>query len=324
MGLFSELNVASLLSSSMSGPIAAFCSSITWLIGSTCYTSLARKYHPLAINVARATVALPLYFLITLIQWPAIAQQIEVEQSGILIRALWLIASIIASYVVGDALFFRSAVLIGLPATQALASTFPCWSAAAAVLFAGELLNLPQMSGILLAVLGCIMVVLAGKKMPDPAVGKSELDEKPPSHRIIVGTTFGIATALFWAFNSVAVSKGGHNFPSAPANLLRFIAALAICIALMRISKVEPARARLSTADLRKYLPAFITEACAGTFFYVYGLTHSSISVGTTLTSLAPILSVPVAIALGWEKFSLIKFAGILVGTVGVVVLVSG
>lgn len=305
------------------GSIAAFLSSITWLVGSTCYTNLAKNYHPLAINVARAAVAIPVYLVISVFQWQSILQAIQIEQWLILNRLFWLTASIIASYVVGDALFFRGAVLIGLPATQALASTFPCWSAAAAFLFLGETLNVWQILGILLTVAGCVVVVVAGKKLLTGTPNPSATGVGSHSHRILIGTSLGVATALFWAFNSFAVSKGGANFPAAPANLVRLLTALVLCLILMRLSKVEKKRSRISTEDIRRYLPAFVTEACAGTFFYVYGLTHSSIAIGTTLTSLAPILSVPVAVALHWEKFSLAKLLGIVAGTVGVVMLVS-
>jgi drug/metabolite transporter (DMT)-like permease len=53
----------------------------------------------------------------------------------------------------------------------------------------------------------------------------------------------------------------------------------------------------------------------------VYGLTHTSLVVGNTLSALAPVLSVPVSVALKLEKFSWIRTLAVLTVVVGLSLL---
>ena len=57
--------------------------------------------------------------------------------------------------------------------------------------------------------------------------------------------------------------------------------------------------------------------------FFLYGLSHSSLVLGVTLSSLAPVLSVPIAIALRVERFSIKRTLAIIVVAVGLALLLS-
>ena len=59
----------------------------------------------------------------------------------------------------------------------------------------------------------------------------------------------------------------------------------------------------LPLRDLRKYAWVFFLETFGGSLFFFYGLSHSRLAVAATLTSLAPVLSVPVALAIKIERF---------------------
>ena len=69
-------------------------------------------------------------------------------------------------------------------------------------------------------------------------------------------------------------------------------------------------------------VPAILTDALCGSMFYVYGLSHTDLAVGSTLSSLAPLISVPVAIAVGEERWSAPRFLAVTTTTIGVVVLI--
>lgn len=56
----------------------------------------------------------------------------------------------------------------------------------------------------------------------------------------------------------------------------------------------------------------------------MYGLTHSTLAVGASLSSLSPVVAVPVAIYLGWEAPSLKRIGGVLAVVAGVCLLVAG
>ena len=74
---------------------------------------------------------------------------------------------------------------------------------------------------------------------------------------------------------------------------------------------------------LRSSLWVFVLEAFGGSYFFVYGLSHTHLALASTLTSLAPVLSVPVALALKIERFSIGRTLGVCTVVIGLCLLVG-
>jgi drug/metabolite transporter (DMT)-like permease len=68
----------------------------------------------------------------------------------------------------------------------------------------------------------------------------------------------------------------------------------------------------------------FVAEAFFGSIFFLYGLSHSSLVLGSTLSSLAPVIAVPIAWLWGLEKLSLYRTLGVVATVFGLWLLVSG
>jgi drug/metabolite transporter (DMT)-like permease len=124
---------------------------------------------------------------------------------------------------------------------------------------------------------------------------------------------------VLWAANGVSV-KRATGLDVYQANAVRYGIAFVVLApqAFSSRGPMEP----LST--FVPILPAILADAVFGSFCFVYGFTHSDLAVAATLTSLAPLISLPIAIALGEETWSLARVLA--VGTIvsGVVLLVSG
>jgi drug/metabolite transporter (DMT)-like permease len=80
----------------------------------------------------------------------------------------------------------------------------------------------------------------------------------------------------------------------------------------------------LSRSDFLRALPVFAVESCLGSYFYLYGITHTPIAVSASLTSLSPVISVPVAAFMGLEKPTLARSLGVVAVVCGVCLLVAG
>ena len=112
------------------------------------------------------------------------------------------------------------------------------------------------------------------------------------------------------------MSRGVGDTPVAIASLAR----MSLAMFWGPIIATAIGQTKLPSAGFRKliyYVPLFAFESAGGAFFIMYGMKHSSIAVGATLSSLAPVLIAPVAWSLGWEKFSPIKLFGLLMVMVG-------
>jgi drug/metabolite transporter (DMT)-like permease len=290
------------------GPAAAFGASVTWAYATARYARVSRDVGSARVNFARATVALPVFGLgELLLHGPRV-------QDGISsVRVAWLLLSVISSYALADSVFLTAARRVGVTTALSIASTYPLWAALWAVLFAGEPFGWQRAAGTCLAVGGVVWLV----QLASPPSGATR-----PERRDGVGLLLALGTSLFWAANSVSVKRGSAGLGVWQVNTIRYAMALLLLSPLALRAPTRGLTAAPSGGWL-PVLPAILADAVLGSTFYVYGLSHTDLAVGATLSSLAPLLSVPVAVALGEERWSLPRFAAVLVTVTGVAALVA-
>jgi drug/metabolite transporter (DMT)-like permease len=80
----------------------------------------------------------------------------------------------------------------------------------------------------------------------------------------------------------------------------------------------------ISAKKLGKDYFLFAGEAYFGSLCFLYGLGHSELVVGTTLSSLAPIISAPAAVIMGLERWSWRRMGGVFGVVAGIVLLLGG
>lgn len=293
------------------GPLCAFGSSVTWAVGSSAYSRLSQKYSPFAVNFARALIALPLFIVAAFIVaggWSeglAHFQTLRLEHWG------WFTLSMTASYGLGDTLFLWSTRSLGVPGALAIASCYPLWTLACGYFFTGQVPSWTQIVGIGVTLAGIVTVILNGPKT-DHASRKIS----------VVGVLLAIATSIAWATNSFATSRGGADLLAPVGNTIRMIMALVLSASFGRFFSPKtpiflPERQYINSLWL------FVLEAFIGSYFYMYGLSHTPLTLGTVLVSLAPVISVPVALVLKLEKFSLFRTLGVMMVVFGVWLLLT-
>ncbi|OFZ19665.1 MAG: hypothetical protein A2X94_16535 [Bdellovibrionales bacterium GWB1_55_8] len=298
------------------GPISAFLASVTWAIGSAQYSRMNEHHSAFAVNFARALFALPLFALLVFVSsggWSAGIQEFRTLEAR---HIYWFTVSMIASYGLGDVLFLWSTARIGVPAALAIASCYPLWTAIAGVLFRGETLNIPQTLGLVTVVAGVVGVILSAPK-------KNSLKVSGSGTVLRLGVLLAFLTSFMWALNGFAVSHAGKDLSMPVANTLRMALALGLSTIIGRVlaprsSILIPAR------TLKAFVWVLALEAFGGSCLYVYGLARSPLAIGATLSSLAPVLSVPVAWGLGLEKPSVPRTLAVLVTALGILLLVGG
>jgi drug/metabolite transporter (DMT)-like permease len=126
-----------------------------------------------------------------------------------------------------------------------------------------------------------------------------------------------------WAGNTVTVKLGAVGLLPWQANCARYLMALPI-LAATAAARPAPRRppGRAASAWRSIVVPS-VLEACIGSSLFVYALAHTDLAVGATLTSLAPLISVPLAILLGEERWSAPRTAAVAGTVAGVVLLVA-
>lgn len=293
---------------------AAFMASVTWAIGSSTYSFLSRTYPAQAINFSRAFLVLPLFLIASLLT--------SYLQTGTFFAGLnrvssdnfvWLVVSNIASFALGDVFFFASTTYVGVPTALAIASAYPILTALGAWFFDGQQLSIVNYIGLFVAVVGTIVVIKTGKQ---------SLTQNLSEKKYQTGIILAAITSLFWALNTYSSSKGGQGLNPFDANVVRMSCSLILCPAIGFL-KDKSWSFFLPLPIMKKYTWVFLLEAFCGSTFFMYGMANTPMAIGAVLTSLAPVLTVPVALWLGWEKFSLTKTFGIVFVVLGIALLMA-
>jgi drug/metabolite transporter (DMT)-like permease len=291
------------------GPFCAFLASVTWALGSAGYGRLSRAYSPFAINFARASVALPLYLLVCGFS----------GASGLLaVRAWhvqWLLLSILSSYVIADVLFFMSIRSLGLPSSLAIASTYPLWSALVGWWFRGEHLHAGVIAGLVGIVGGTIAVILA-----TPVAATLDIGPRPRWDRRGFGVGLAMATSLLWALNAYSIAQVGNGLSTSTLSAVRMTLAVVLCPLVGSLLHGPKSVFLVRSAFLRS-LPIFVIESFGGSYFFAYGLSNAPLGVATSLSSLSPVIAVPIALMAGWERPSGLRIGGVLAVVGGVILL---
>ncbi len=285
------------------GPLAAFSSSITWAYASAHYARTSRTVSSVEVNVARATTVLPIYLILCF----AIAGR-HAFSDLTLHGASWLLVSVLCSYVFADNLFFIAARRVGISTALTIASTYPLWAALYGVVLGGEKFGLGRAGGTLLCLGGVIALV--------------QLSHSEKTHvRDRIGLLLAFATSVLWSGNTISTKYGSVGLSVLEANAVRYVFSFVLLSGAVRfVAKSAVPRRKWWVA----LLPAILADAFLGSILYVYGLGHSDLAVGATLSSLAPLVSVPVAIALGEERWNPARFVAVCATVLGVAILILG
>lgn len=291
------------------GAFAAFTASITWAYASTRYAEAASRAGSVRINLLRAVFALLLWFSAL-----AIAEGLHTLTTVSSTRALYLAGSIVCSYAFGDGLFFAAAARLGISSALAIATIYPLWAALYGALFRGEPFGAVRGVGLLFCLAG-VSALLKLSREPGPtqtARGKAAL-----------GVLLALGTSLCWAGNAVLLKLGAEGISLYQANTLRFAFGALLLAAQLPRKPTEGASppARLLPLARSLALP-LLADTGLGSVCFVYGIANTDLALGATLSSLSPLVAMPVAAALGVERLTWPRALAVTVTVCGVVLMV--
>ena len=301
------------------GPLCALASSLTWAYGSAVYTREASRVGATEVNLTRALLVLPLFVLTALITvGPQGFAELRWANLG------WLSLSMLCSYGLGDLMFYLAALRLGTPTGLAISSTFPVWSALLGALTLGEHIGPLRAAGIAACIGGVAWLVLL--QAPDGAAPRVVR-----GRALGTGVALAVLTSLLWAGNAYSIRRGATGLPLFVVNSFRYFMAVLVLTTTWLVQQrrrarqpTENVRERLlgSRLHLRRFAVTVLVEAFLGSSIFVYGLSHSDLSVAAPLSSLAPLFAVPIGLFLGTEKLHLRRLLAIVITVAGVILLV--
>ncbi|MEA4902564.1 DMT family transporter [Desulfitobacterium sp.] len=290
------------------GEIAALTTAFCWAVSSTSFEVAGKKVGSLSVNLIRLVFA---FIFISGYNFLTRGMLLPFDASSS--TWFWLLISGLVGFVLGDLFLFQAFVEVGSRISQLIMSIVPPITAILGFFFLGEKITLLAGLGMVITLSGIALVIM----MKDPGEKKVKL-----SHSM-KGITFAFLGACGQAFGLVLSKIGMGTYDPFAATQIRIIAGIFGFIIVITFLK---GWGNLHTALKNRQAMRWIaTGSVFGPFLGVslslYAVQLAPTGVVSTLTSITPILLIPVSLYGFKEKVRPQEILGAFISLIGVSLL---
>lgn len=295
--------------------------SVTWAFASIRYAAVAREVGDARVGLLRAITASVLWWAVALVTSGSPSTAVDLRHGA------FLVGSIVCSYALGDRVFFAAAHRVGVSTALAIATIYPLWAALYGTLFRGEPFGVRRSLGVLACLVGVSALLAlsrAGNVSAPPRESKSASQASTAQAYALGGVGLALLTSLFWAGNAVFLKLGTDGPSIVSANAVRFTAGVVLLALQLPRGRSPAAATSVSYPSLARRLALpLLVDTGLGSICFVYGIAHTDLALGATLSSLSPLVALPFAVALGSERFSAGRALAVCLTLGGVLLLVT-
>ncbi len=290
------------------GELAALGTAVCWTLNAIAFESAGKRVGSLSVNYIRLVIA---FILLSVTSFFARGLALPVDATGH--AWFWLSISGLTGFVLGDIFLFEAFVQIGSRISLLIMSAAPPIAALAGFLIMGERLAPLNLLGMFLTMIGISLVILS----------RSPGETKMKLNRPVKGLIFASLGALGQAFGLIfsKLGMGSYN-PLAAVQVRQIAAVLAFTVMISGRRKWPEIRAAFNH---KQALGAIAIGAVLGPFIGVtlslVALQHTAAGIVSSLTSISPVLIIPLSIGIFKERVQPREILGAFVSILGVVLL---
>ncbi|KUO70842.1 MAG: hypothetical protein APF77_14335 [Clostridia bacterium BRH_c25] len=290
------------------GEVAALTTAICWTFTAVCFESAGKKVGSLAVNLIRLIIA---FVLLGTFTFFTRGMFLPIDATGA--NWLWLLISGMIGFVIGDLFLFQAFVVIGSRISMLIMSVVPPITAITGYFLMGERITLLSAVGMFITISGITLVILS----------RSTDDKKIRLSHPVKGLTYAFIGALGQALGLVFSKLGMGSYNPFAATQIRVIAAIIGFVIVITVSKnwgklgaaIKDQRA-MKFISLGSFFGPFL-----GVSFSLIAVQHTTTGIVSTITSISPILIIPVSILMFKEKVLKKEILGAFITIAGVAML---
>ncbi|MBX4259533.1 DMT family transporter [Clostridium estertheticum] len=290
------------------GEMAALATALCWTITAVSFEAAGKKVGSISVNLIRLVIA---FILISIYNLFSRGMILPIDASSS--AWFWLTFSGIIGFVIGDLFLFQAYVEVGARISMLIMSTVPPITAITGFFLMGEKITVLGLSGMIITIVGIALVILT----------KNPGNKKVRLSHPIKGLVYAFIGALGQAFGLVFSKFGMGSYDPFAATQIRIIAAIigfSIVISVLKkwgelIVAVKDRRA-MKYISIGSLFGPFI-----GVSLSLLAVQHASTGVVSTITSITPILLIPVSIIVFKERIFPREILGAVITLLGISLL---
>ncbi|SHI77955.1 DMT family transporter [Desulfosporosinus lacus] len=271
------------------GEIAALVTALCWTITAVAFESAGKRVGSISVNLIRLVIAL---LLISVFNLFTRGMMLPLDASGS--TWFWLFISGTIGFVIGDLFLFQAFVLIGSRLSMLIMSAVPPITALTGFIMMGERISLLGLTGMMLTICGIALVILT--RNPENRMVKFSYPIK--------GLVYAFIGALGQAFGLVFSKFGMGSYNAFAATQIRIISAIIGFAIVITITKNwKNVYSALKDMQAMKYISiGSLFGPFIGVSLGLLAVQHAPTGIVSTITSITPILIIPMAIFIFKEK----------------------
>lgn len=290
------------------GEIAALITALCWTITAVAFESAGKRVGSISVNLIRLVIAL---LFISAFNFFSRGMILPLDASSS--TWFWLFISGIIGFVIGDLFLFQAFVLIGSRLSMLIMSAVPPITAITGFFMMGEKISLLGLIGMVLTISGIALVILI--RNPENRMVKFSYPVR--------GLIYAFIGALGQAFGLVFSKFGMGSYNPFAATQIRIIAAiLGFAIVITITKNWKGIYFALKDTKAIKYISlGSLFGPFIGVSLGLLAVQHAPTGIVSTITSITPILIIPMSIIFFKERVSAREILGALITLAGVSLL---
>lgn len=290
------------------GEIAALATALCWTITAVSFEAAGKKVGSISVNLIRLIIA---FILITIYNLFSRGMILPIDASNS--TWLWLTFSGIIGFVIGDLFLFQAYVEVGARISMLIMSTVPPITAITGFILMGEKITTLGLAGMIITIAGIALVILT----------KNPSNKKVRLSHPIKGLAYAFIGALGQAFGLVFSKFGMGSYNPFAATQIRIIAAIiGFSIVISVLNKWGELFVAVKDRKAMKYISiGSLFGPFAGVSLSLLAVQHASTGIVSTITSITPILLIPVSIIVFKEKIFSREIFGAIITLFGITLL---